>query len=184
MSNATATEKKARCTSKLAEPLAAIDGLPQSYVITKSTEEKRMLLREHFENNPGKLFTMDELARITGKKWNSAFVYYASRASLDANAPCDFPIVAVKGSGDKRRQVVGYRYQPLANEEVANGVKYRNSKGHPVKPAALVGKWEARETQKAINASKAAEANALYLLNEPEAAGESSAEPEQMDVAA
>lgn len=129
--------------------------LPQSYAITKSTPVMRELLREAFSNNKGKLFTVDDVKKITGKKWVNGFLYYTTRKTLDPNAECDFPLVAVK----KDRKVVGYRFQGLVNSE---DVKYRNTKGHIVTPTALIGKWEAKPTQRAITlAAAAAEASAV-----------------------
>lgn len=126
------------------ETVAAVT-LPQSYAITKSTPGMVALLRETFSNNKGKVYSVSDLQRLTGKKWVNGFIYYASRMHLNPNAPCDFPIVAVK----KDLKVVGYIYQPLA------GTVKRNAKGHPVKPTAIIGKWEAKLTQRAAEAAAA-----------------------------
>lgn len=134
--------------------------LPESYAITKSTPGMRDRLRELFTNNKGKLFTVTDLQRITGKKWINGFLFYTTRARLAADAPCDFPLTAIK----KGRAVVGYRYQPAVNEtDKENGVKYRNTKGHVVKPSNVIGKWEAKPTQRAINAAAAAATEAAVI---------------------
>jgi len=161
----------------------AVVNLPQSYAITKSTPIMRDLLREAFTNNKGKLFTVDDVKKLCNKKWVNGFLYYTTRANLDANAECDFPLVQVK----KDRKVVGYRYQPLVNSEE---VKYRNTKGHIVTPTNIIGKWEAKPTQRAINAQQAAaEAAAAVTNSEKTEAAEApvtepTTAPEQMAEAA
>ncbi len=120
--------------------------LPQSYAITKSTPGMVAVIREALSNAKGKVFSVDDIKKLTGKKWVHGFVFYSSRKWLSPDAPEDFPIVSIK----KGRKVVGYRHAPLADD-----VK-RNGKGHMVKPTNVIGKWEQRLTQRALNAAKAA----------------------------
>ena len=122
--------------------------LPQSYAITKSTAPMVSLLRELFSNNKGKLFDIAALQKATGKKWVNGFIYYTTRESLDPNAPESFPLVAVK----KDRKVVGYIFKGTTAE------RFRNAKGHLVKPTNVIGKWESKLVVRAEQAAKEAEA--------------------------
>jgi hypothetical protein len=124
--------------------------LPQSYAITKSTPTMVALLRETFSNNKGKLFDIPALQRLTGKKWVNGFIYYTTRETLNPNAPESFPLVSIK----KGRKVVGYIYKGRADEMS----KFRNAKGHVVKPDNVIGKWESKLVVRAEQAEAEAAA--------------------------
>ncbi len=155
-------------TAKLTEAalkIKAKTGLPQSYVITKSTAPKSAIVRETLSNNAGKVYTIADLQKVLDCKWVHGFVYYASRVSLSPSAAEDFPIVAVK----KGRKVIGYRYEPL----VAMGEKVStraSGKWRPVKPDAIIGKWEAKLRQRAAQAAAAAEQAEVAVAPEQVAA--------------
>ena len=125
---------------------AAQTVLPQSYAITKSTPVMIPIIREALSNAKGKVFSVDDIKKLLGKKWVHGFVFYASRERLDPNSAEAFPIVSVK----KGRKVVGYRYGGAQDN-----IK-RNAKGHPVKPTNIIGKWESKLPQRALNAAHAA----------------------------